>query len=203
MDVEICRPKHYTMKRIVSKALAAMAILAAPMLSSAQNASEGTVKFNRTACSAVIAEFDYPEELVKAALAAKLNQAGFGKQRSRQGFMAYKGVNWNEVSPEKLDVYARVDGKRKRATVSLLAAKGYDNFVSNSSDPAAVERMKQFLNGFAADIAAYQQQLDIQKKEADLQKAQKAYNDHTRKQQKLDDDRAKLAEELDKLKKTN
>lgn len=193
----------YTMKRIVTKALAVMAIMAAPMLLKAQNASEGTVKFNKTECSAVIAEFDYPADLVKAALAAKLNQAGFGKQRTQRGFMAYKGVNWNEVSSEKLDVYARVDGKKKRATVSLLAAKGYDNFVSNSSDPAAVDRMKQFLNGFAADIVAYQQQLDIRQKEADLQKAQKAYNEHTRKQKKLDEDRAKLAEELDKLKKTN
>lgn len=190
------------MERIVMKALTAMAIIASPMLLKAQNASEGTVKIMKAENSAAIAAYEYPKEIVEGALTAKLEQAGLGKQRKQQGFLTYKGANWQEVSSEKLDVYVKVESKKKHTIVSLLTAKGYDNFVSSSSDAATMEKMKQFLNGFTANIASYQQQLDIAEKEAKLEKSQKAYDEHVKKQKKLDDERAKLADELEKAKKT-
>jgi hypothetical protein len=189
------------MKRIVYSALTTIITIVSPVVLKAQNATEGKVKFMKTENSAAIAEFSYPEEIVKAALTEKFEQSGLGKQRKQEGYMAYKGVTWNEISTDKLDVYAKVDGRKNRTTIYLLAAKGYDNFISGSSDAATMEKMKSFLNDFNQDIARYQHQLDVAKKEAEMQKAEKAYADHVKKQKKLEEDRAKLSEELDKLKK--
>ncbi|MRG43744.1 hypothetical protein GFS24_01395 [Chitinophaga sp. SYP-B3965] len=185
----------------MKKALTAMAIIASPLLLKAQNASEGAVKIMKAENSAAIATYDYPEEIVEKALTIKLEKEGLGKQRKQQGFLTYKGVSWPEVSSEKLDVYVKVESKKKGAIVSLLAAKGYDNFVSSSSDAATMEKMKQFLNEFATDVASYND--EIEEKEAELEKAKKAAEEHAKKQKKLESEHAKLAEELKKAKKAN
>lgn len=180
-----------------------MFFIAAPLALKAQSATEEKVKFMKAEHSAAVATFNYPGDIVKAALDDRLTKAGFGKQKKQQGFISYKGVAWSEVSGEKLDVYTKVDSRKSKSTVYLMAAKGYDNFVSSGTDEAAMEKMKKFLDGFADDLAAYQHQLDVAKKEAEIEKAEKAYADHMKKQKKLEGDRAKLAEELEKMKKTN
>ena len=189
----------------MKKALTAMAIIASiPMLLKAQNASEGTVKIMKAESSAAIATYDYPEEIVEKALTIKLEKAGLGKQRKQQGFFTYKGASWPEVSAEKLDVYVKVESKKKSTIISLVTAKGYDNFVSSSSDAATMEKMKQFLNDFAAEVATYnEQQLEIAEKEAKLEKAHKAAEEHAKKQKKLESERAKLEDELKKAKKSS
>jgi hypothetical protein len=120
----------------------------------AQNARETTAKFKDNPQAAVTADYLADEDFVKEALKEKLAKEGFGKKSSESGYDAYKATNWGRVSSEKLDVYIKVDGRKGKSTVTILAAKGYDNFVSGSKDASLIGKVQEFLNSFNGYVKA-------------------------------------------------
>lgn len=122
------------------------------MTAMAQNAREINVKFKNAQQPAVIADFMADDDFVEDALKEKLATEGFGKKSSESGFQSYKAVQWGRVSSEKLDVYIKVDGKKGKSTVTILAAKGYDNFISSAKDASATGKIQEFLNSFSTYV---------------------------------------------------
>lgn len=116
----------------------------------AQNARETSVKFNDNQQSAIVADYTADEEFVAEVLKERLAKEGFGKKSSEKGFDAYKATNWGRVSSDKLDIYIKVDGKKGKSTVTMLMAKGYDNFVSSGKDASLINRAQDFMNSFGS-----------------------------------------------------
>lgn len=138
----------------------------------AQNARETNVKFNDNQQSAIVADYAADEDFVAEVLKERLVKEGFGKKSSEKGFDAYKATNWGRVSSDKLDIYIKVNGKKGKSTVTMLLAKGYDNFVSSGKDAALVGKAQEFMNSFGAYLKT---RIDLQTQE-ELVKKMEAEN---------------------------
>lgn len=73
--------------------------------------------------------------------------------------MVYKGVKISSLSNEPLDIYISVERKSKKekevSVITMLLARGEDNFVTQGVDPKIIENGKSFLNGFTNHIESY------------------------------------------------
>lgn len=156
----------------------------------AQNAHEAMIPFNKTQESAVVADFDNPPEVVKQVLKAQLEKEGLGKIKSSGGYWRSNGSVWHSVSSDKMDFYFRVEGKRNKSTISVLVSKGYDNFVTSGTDSRTVDNVKNFLNSFGDQLAAYQKEQDIKAQEEAVKKAEALQKKAVERQAKLDKQKA-------------
>ena len=180
----------------IFKILAVAVITCNTGFSFAQNAHEGRVKFMKGDQNAIIADYDLPKNIIEDALKERLEKAGLGKKSSEKGFMAYKGTTWAEVSPDKLDVYAKVEGKDSKSTVTMLVSKGYDNFISSASDAERVQKVQNFLNSFVNDARAYQLRLSIAAQEEVVKKTEKDFKGITDDGEKLNKDKEKIEKQI-------
>lgn len=178
--------------------------------SSAQNPQEGTVRFNKADRNGVVANYSSSKTTTEQTVVNKLAVAGIMKKSRKKGFWIYKEVSWPAITPETVDVYVKVGGNKKRSSVALLVAKGYDNFISSASDAAAMNNMKEFLNGLPQDISAYSADLALKAQEKRVAAAKEEYERSLRKtneaqKQQQEEDKAKasrlkkLEEEQNKL----
>lgn len=190
----IAKLKH--MKSLLKSLSAAAFLLAAANVSYAQNAHEGRVSFMKGDQNAVVAEYDLPKNVVEDALKQRFEKAGLSKRSTEKGFMAYKGATWTEVSPDKVDVYAKVEGKGAVSTITVLVSKGYDNFISSASDPEKVQNVQAFLNSFIKDAKLYQLKLSIAAQEEAVKKAEKDLKTTTDDGQKLVKDKEKIEKQI-------
>jgi hypothetical protein len=187
----------YLMKKIVTTLLVSAALMtAANTRAQNVNVHESTISFGKTSQSAVIGEYDAPASVVEEALKLHMEKAGLDKRKSEKGFMAFKGAAWNEVSADKADVYLKVEGKGNKSTISVLYSKGYDNFVTASSNPETVNAIKSFLTNFVADLKKYQLMQDIAHQEDALKKAEKAYASSVTDGKSLADDKVKIEKKI-------
>jgi len=184
------------MKSLFKSLSAAALLLTAANISYAQNAQEGRVSFMKGDQNAVVAEYDLPKNIVEDALKERLEKAGLSKRSSEKGFMAYKGAIWTEVSPDKVDVYAKVEGKGAVSTITLLVSKGYDNFISSATDPEKVQKVQAFLNSFIKDAKLYQLKLSIAAQEEAVKKAEKELKNTAEDGQKLAKDKEKVEKQI-------
>lgn len=182
------------MKKLFRTATLAAFVLAMAPAVHAQNAREASVKFMKAQQSAIVADYELAASHVENALKERLEKAGLSNRSSSKGFMTFKGASWSEVSGDKVDVYAKVEGKGNKSTVTILVSKGYDNFISGSSDAGMTEKVKNFLNDFMNHVSAYQLKLDIQKQEEIVKKAEKEFTGTV----SAADDLSKEREKIDK-----
>jgi hypothetical protein len=108
--------------------------------------------------------------------------------------MSYQAVKWTDVSATQFDVYAKVDDNKadNLSTIVLLVSKGYDNYISNSSDPEISNKLKAFLNDLLPAIRAEQLTADISTQEDLVRRAERDYKS-------ADDDGNKLSRERERL----
>jgi hypothetical protein len=183
------------MKKILL-ALAVVALITGTLPALAQNAREATVKFMKGQQNAIVADYDLPEKVVADALKERLEKEGLTKRSSEKGFMAYKGATWANISPDKMDIYARVEGKGDKSTITMLASKGYDNFISTTTDADKVQKIQAFLNNFIKDARAYQLKLAIQAQEEVVKKIDKEYKNSTEDGEKLLREKEKIEKQI-------
>src|SRR5690606_17690505 len=160
----------------------------------AQTVQETNIRFRKVERPGLRAEYPYSKGIVENALRARLERAGLSKPKSDKGFMSYQAASWAEVAPGQVDIYTRVDGKGLQSSVSMLVSKGYDNYVSATSDPAMSEKLKAFLGSLLTDIQGEQLKADITAQEAVIRQAEKAYSD-------VDADGNRLAREKERIEK--
>ena len=156
----------------------------------AQYAQHGTTTFSKNARACLYADYPYDASLVEGALKKKLGDAGLvSDSKAGDGFRVYKGVVFNVLSAEKIDLYWKVEEKKPQATVYLMASKGYDNFLKRETDSLILENGLAFLNRFANDVQAF-------KLNRDMAAQQERITDEEKKARAL----AKEAESLQKQK---
>jgi len=118
------------------------------MYGQARDASVMIDKENRNAVMIVI---DQPEKITRDALQQRLERSGL-KERSKEGVIKYKGVILSEISPDKVDIYTKVEaGPNNSSVVYMAVSRGYDNFTNNVADSAITQNVKIFLESLVKD----------------------------------------------------
>ena len=181
---------------IIIKTLATALLAGFSNIAFAQNAHETRVKFNKEDQNAIVADYDLPKGVLEDALKERLEKAGLGKKGSDKGFMAYKATVWTEIGPDKVDIYAKVEGKGDKSTITVLVSKGYTNFITSASDADKVQRIQNFLNNFAKDAKAYQLRLAIAAQEEVVAKATKEVKNSADDGEKLNREREKIEKQI-------
>ncbi len=140
-----------------------------------QAAQDANIRFGKTDRPGLLITYPYSKGITESAVRARLDRAGLGKAKSDKGFMSFQAASWGEVAPGQLDVYAKVDANREdnQSTIALLVSKGYDNYVSASSDPAINAKLKAWLDALLPDIQAMQRLADVRTMEEALARAEK------------------------------
>lgn len=139
----------------------------------AQDVRETTISYNKGNFSGVIADYNYSKDLVTKALDKRLKDANLGKSKTSSKFTTYAGVTWMDISPDKLDVYYKVSGKKNKSTVEFLISKGYDNYINSTTDASAIQNLRNFLASLDKDIRAIQHENNLSAQNDAIKKAEK------------------------------
>ncbi|MGB4654535.1 MAG: hypothetical protein ACOXZ9_02890 [Bacteroidales bacterium] len=134
--------------------------------------TEGSVQINKSTQPAIIANFNYPKDVVEDAMADFFAKANLGKSRKFKGFQKFEGIVFQEIANERIDLYYKVSSKNKRSqtsTVHLLISKGYDNFISSGSNPEAMTKAKDVMASLVTEFEAkaLNNQIEAQQKVVD------------------------------------
>jgi hypothetical protein len=118
----------------------------------------GTADYKKMSRQAIFNEVPFADKVTEAAIQDSLEKLGY-KPKESKGFMVYKGVKISSLSNEPLDIYISVERKSKKekevSVITMLLARGEDNFVTQGVDPKIIENGKSFLNGFTNHIESY------------------------------------------------
>ena len=156
-----------------------------------------TVEYSKQMKPAIVADVPFPEKTISGAIEDKLGKMGY-KSTSSKGFTVYKGVRMQELGSDLYDLYFMVDRVSRKdkgnSTVTMMVSKGFETFVSDSSDSKLIDNAKNYLNNFRETVAAYDLELQIADQDDAVKKADKKYlnlvdegNDLQKKKRKLED----------------
>jgi hypothetical protein len=147
-------------------------------LSTAQSRT-ATVEYQKINRQAVVNEIPFPEKTIRDAIDNKMQQMGY-KGKDSKGFTVYKGVRMPELGSDSYDLYFMADRKSRKekenSTLTLMITKGFDSFVSDSSDSRVLGNAKNYLDTIKNMIAAYDLEQQIMAQEDAVKKADKKYN---------------------------
>jgi hypothetical protein len=168
----------------MKKITTAVAFLALSYFASAQ-AVETQADINKTKQAAGMVEYVIDAGMAEDILAEDLKSKGFGKGKSTKGFKVYQGINFNEISADKIDLYIKAEKKSKKekdkTIITMLVSKGYDNFVNATNDPKAMTAVLTYLNNLKP-------KLDLGNLDALIAEQQEVFNKAEKKQGNYVDD---------------
>jgi len=164
-------------------------------LAFAQSAQNTMIEFNKTKVPGIVVSLiDYDVATVQAALSARMERIGGLKGSNSKGFRMYAGQIFTDFGNTKFDIYTRVcpgSKKDRDIIINLMVSSGFENFVSQSSDPELNQKMLDFLTYFAN---IFLKEFDIKQKidaqTSALEKMEKEYKS-------LVSDREKLKKDLE------
>ncbi len=138
-----------------------------------------STEFQKVMRPAVVADIPFPEKTISNAIEDKMSKSGY-KGKSVKSFTMYPGVHLNELGSGNYDLYFMVDRVSRKdkgnSTVTLMLSKGFDAFVSDSSDATVVESAKTYLNNLRDMVAAYDLEMQISEQDDVIKKTDKKYN---------------------------
>ena len=140
-----------------------------------QEAREASVMIEKENRNAVMIAIDQPEKETRDALQKRLERSGL-KEKAREGVVKYKGVTLSEISPDKLDIYTKVEkGPNNGSVVYMAVSRGYNNFANGAADSILTENVKVFLQSFVKDAATFSANIGITNQLNDVSQDEKAY----------------------------
>lgn len=158
-------------------------------------------KINR---QAVVNEIPFPEKTVRDAIENNLSQLGY-KGNSTKGFTVYKGVRLPALGIDAYDLYFSADRKSRKekeySTLTLMIAKGLDNFVADSTDATLITNAKNYLDSIKIMIGAYDLEQQIIAQEDEIKKVDKKYNSLIDDGQSLEKKRKSIEQDIEDNKK--
>jgi len=153
--------------------------------------------------NAVMIAIDQPEKITGDALQKRLERSGL-KDRARNGMLRYKGVTFSEISPDKLDIYTKVEkGPNNSSVVYMAVSRGYNNFTNGAADSSITENVKTFLesfvndaNKYSADVVIGNQMEEVNKDEKNYQRLLEEQKDLQKKKSNIESRLAEIQNEL-------
>lgn len=161
------------MKQIKIALLSAIALLSGTYLCG--QAKEASLMIDNQNRHAIMIQVDQPEKDTREALMLRLERSGL-KEKLRNGVMKYKGVTLSEISPDKLDIFTKVEeGPNNSSVVFMAVSKGYNNFTSSISDSSITQNVKNFLQSFILDAKNHSDDIGISNQLSDIDQDEKKY----------------------------
>jgi hypothetical protein len=202
----------------MKKVFLSVAILFNGALAFAQAPAESRTQYNKQDVPCVVAEFPYNPDMVETVILDDMKLKGFGKGSSSKGFKTFAGINFNEISADKIDFYISIDRKSKkekeRSVVYVLVSKSFESFIGSTQDSAVINKVIKYLNDLLPKFSAANLQAMVVTQEDVIKKEEKKYNnlvddgtDLAKKKKKIEDqiseninNQAKQKAELEKQK---
>ncbi|QEC43157.1 hypothetical protein [Pseudobacter ginsenosidimutans] len=180
------------MKQIRTGLLLAVACF--PTSVALSQTSDTSVMFNKENRHTVMMSVERPEKEAREALRLRLERSGL-KERIVNNVAMYKDVVFPEISPEKIDIYTKVDkGPYNSSVVYMAVSRKNRNFTHGSFDSTLTVQVKTFLQSFTGDANRYSDNADISNQMDDITKEEKYYSqlldeqtDLKKKRQDIDD----------------
>lgn len=161
------------MKQIKTVLLSVVSLLSGMFIYG--QASEASVMIDNENRHAVMIPIDHPEKDAREALRLRLERSGL-KEKLRNGVTRYKGVTLSEISPDKVDIYTKVEaGPNNSSVVYMAVSRGYDNFTSSEADSNITQNVKAFLQSFIMDANNHSADIGITSQLKDISKDEKNY----------------------------
>lgn len=146
--------------------------------------------------NAVTIDISQPENITQDALQQRLQRSGL-KSKVRKGVMSFKGVVFSEISPDKLDIYTKVEkGPNNGSVVYMAVSRGYNNFTNSTADSALTNNVKSFLQSFVKDADYHSADVGISGQLSDINKDEKAYQKLLDEQRDLQKEKATIENRL-------
>jgi hypothetical protein len=147
---------------------------------------------------AIVIEFEGQAKNVEDVLADKFKKL---KSSKTKGFVAMEGQIFTEIGPDMMDIYYKVEkGKENQAKVVMFLSKGYNNWMTGSTNPAEVGNAKKMLDNLVSEVRKYELGIAIAAQEKVLDGATKDQEKLVKDGEGLVKDHQKLEEELAKNK---
>ncbi|MFA6152792.1 MAG: hypothetical protein WC716_15820 [Chitinophagaceae bacterium] len=184
--------KNKFMKFIGPFAVAAMMSFSAL----AQNAREVSIEINNAAKTGYQQDYKIPKSLMKTTLDDRFKKAGISGGKKSKGYMKYTGVNFPELSPNKIDIYTKISGKKDNSAVLMLVSTGYDNFISTTTDPTIAANTIVFLNNLNEDAIKMKKAIELEIQQKELKKAEEKLKKADAEKAKLEKKKANLEKKM-------
>jgi hypothetical protein len=160
----------------MKKVFLAAAFIAIVAFGNAQ-AIETQAEYNKTKQTAGMVEYTVDASMAEDILTEDLKSKGFGKGKSTKGYKLYQGINFNEISADKIDLYIKAEKKSKKekdkTIITMLVSKGYDNFINATTDPKALAAILVYLNNLKPKLDLGNLDAQIKEQEEIFAKAEK------------------------------
>lgn len=168
----------------------------------AQNAREVSAKLNKEQRTAFQADFPVAKDLMKTTLEDRLEKAGLSKGKKYKGYIKYAAVTFSELSPNKMDIYTKVEGKKDNSNVIMLVSTGYDNFIGTATDATTAANTIIFLNKLNDDAVTMKAAIDLADQQKAVKEAEEKLNKSDKEAKKLAKKKAKLEKKMEAEEKT-
>lgn len=139
----------YKMKKLLVALACALCI---GSYAAAQTVGEAMAPFDKSGNkNAFTLQVTANKKYVQEALDNKFKESKL-KGKTEKSVTKYAAVEYPAICAKKCDIYTKVDGSDNVATIYLFVSKGYDEFVTSSTDPETANSAKQFLSDLVTDI---------------------------------------------------
>ena len=180
------------------------AAVALASLAHAQIIREGVCEFNKVDRSAIIAEIDQPSDVVEYGLLEDMKERKYGKGDNEKGFIAFTGIKFPQISTETIDIYFKIEAKKKdegKTILYMLISRGNDNFMSSTKDPAVFTAAREYIKNLAPIFQNRSLDLQISAQEKLIKDTEKTVDDLESKIKSLEKKIEESKKELEKAQK--
>lgn len=162
-------------------------------------ARDASVMIDNENRNAVTITIDQPEKITREALQQRLERSGL-KERVKKGVGKYKGVTLSEISPDKVDIYTKVEaGPNNSSVVYMAVSRGYNNFTNSAADSTITENVKSFLQSFVKDADYHFADVGITDQMSDLKKDEKRFQQLLDEQKDLEKKKMNIEKRLSEI----
>ncbi|MBP6456167.1 MAG: hypothetical protein KA275_05495 [Chitinophagaceae bacterium] len=179
------------------KRLLTTLFLAVPFFAFSQQAVFSNIEINKVVQPCVKADYDFSESIITKAFENQIEKLDLGKSsKEKGGFRVYKEKLITQFSQEKMDLYYRIDGRKDKSSVYMLASKGYDNFMNPEAQPDQMLAIKNFMDGLVLEAKKVSAQEEIESQEKTTSKAASKYEDELKEAKSLAEDKKNIEEKM-------
>ena len=107
------------------------------------------------------------------------------KGKKYKGYIKYAAVTFSELSPNKMDIYTKVEGKKDNSNVIMLVSTGYDNFIGTATDATTAANTIIFLNKLNDDAVTMKAAIDLADQQKAVKEAEEKLNKSDKEAKKL------------------
>lgn len=155
-----------------------------------QSITEQSISIKKMSANAFVADFgDVDKSVFEKAVENYFDKNIDGKNLKYSGFVFKRGSVWSTVSPDKSDIYYKIESSKKSQKLIVAFSKGYENFISSQSDPAIANNITQ-------QIASIQTEINAVKKEADIKNYENNLDDLIKEKKKLEDKKQDIEKDI-------